>query len=379
MSAKQIYFAMLLCPIFLCPQNAFKSMSKLSVIVPTYNERGNLKKLVEKTLSSLKGLKFELIIVDDNSPDGTGKLADELASKHKNVKVVHRQGRLGLGTAILDGAKVADGEIMGVMDADMQHPPEVLRTMLEKAEAGADIVIASRYVKGGGVESWSFFREAMSKGAIWLSHLFLPKTRKVEDTQSGYFLFKRHVIENVSLNVKEFKLLVEILAKGKYKNVVEVPYTFKTRAAGKSKLGSIQILSYAKQLLRLSEYRVLKFMAVGVSGIVVNLGLLWLLVSSAKVPEGVAGIFSIETSIISNFLLNNFWTFRGRKGGNFSSKLLKYHGSVGLGGIINYVTFVLLSAGGLNYLVADAIGILLGFILNYFLSEIFVWRGVVSQ
>jgi len=352
MSAKQIYFAMLLCPIFLCPQNAFKSMSKLSVIVPTYNERENLKKLVEKTLSSLKGLKFELIIVDDNSPDGTGKLADELASKHKNVKVVHRQGRLGLGTAILDGAKVADGEIMGVMDADMQHPPEVLRTMLEKAEAGADIVIASRYVKGGGVESWSFFREAMSKGAIWLSHLSLPQTRNVLDTQSGYFLFKRHVIENVPLDVKEFKLLVEILAKGKYKDVVEVPYTFRARAAGKSKLGSMQILSYVKQLLRLSEYRALKFMAVGASGIVVNIGILWLLVSSANMPPLLAAIFSIEASIISNFLLNNFWTFKERKGEKFP----------------------LLLAVGLHYIVADMVGILLGFTSNYLLSEMFVWR-----
>jgi dolichol-phosphate mannosyltransferase len=374
MSAKQIYFAMLLCPIFLCPQNAFKSMSKLSVIVPTYNERENLKKLVEKTLSSLKGLKFELIIVDDNSPDGTGKLADELASKHKNVKVVHRQGRLGLGTAILDGAKVADGEIMGVMDADMQHPPEVLRTMLEKAEAGADIVIASRYVKGGGVESWSFFREAMSKGAIWLSHLFLPKTRKVEDTQSGYFLFKRHVIENVSLNVKEFKLLVEILAKGKYKEVVEVPYTFKTRAAGKSKLGSKQILSYVKQLLRLSEYRVLKFMAVGASGIVVNNGVLWLLVSLASMLPLLAAIISIETSIMTNFLLNNFWTFKERKGEKFPYKLAKYHGSMVLGAIVNYMTFALLLAAGFHLIVANTIGILLGFVLNYLLSEIFVWR-----
>jgi dolichol-phosphate mannosyltransferase len=354
-------------------------MSKLSVIVPTYNERENLKKLVKKTFSSLKGLKFELIIVDDNSPDGTGKLADELASKHKNVKVVHRQGRLGLGTAILDGAKVADGEIMGVMDADMQHPPEVLRTMLEKAEAGADIVIASRYVKGGDVESWSFFRKAMSKGAIWLSHLFLPKTRKVEDTQSGYFLFKGHVIENVSLNVKEFKLLVEILAKGKYKNVVEVPYTFKTRAAGKSKLGSMQILSYAKQLLRLSEYRVLKFMAVGASGIVVNIGILSLLAYSLKIPPLsaemlLAAIFSIEASIMSNFLLNNFWTFKKIEGGSFLSKLIKYHGSAAVGAITNFVILVLLLSVGFHFIIADAIGILLGFVLNYLLSEIFVWR-----
>jgi dolichol-phosphate mannosyltransferase len=349
-------------------------MSKLSIIIPTYNERENLKELVERIFSSLKGSKFELIIVDDNSPDGTGKLADEIASKHKNMTVVHRQGKLGLGTAILDGIKAADGEIIGAMDADLQHPPELLKTMLEKAEGGADIVIASRYIEGGKVEGWSFFRKAMSKGALWLSHIFLPQARKVKDTQSGYFLFKRHVIENVPIDVKGFKLLVEILAKGKYKEVVEVPYTFKTRAAGKSKLGSMQILSYVKQLLRLSEYRVLKFMVVGASGIVVNLGLLWLLVSSAKVPEGVAGIFSIEASIMSNFLLNNFWTFKKIEGGSFLSKLIKYHGSAAAGAITNFVVFVLLLSVGFHFIIADAIGILLGFILNYLLSEIFVWK-----
>ena len=349
-------------------------MSKLSIIAPTYNERENLKRLVERIFSSLKGLDFELIIVDDNSPDGTGKLADKIASKHKNIIVVHRQGKLGLGTAILDGIKAADGEIIGVMDADLQHPPELLKTMLEKAEEGADIVIASRYIEGGKVESWSFFRRAMSKGALWLSHLSLPRTRKVKDTQSGYFLFKRHAIENVQIDVKGFKLLVEILAKGKYKEVAEVPYTFKTRAAGKSKLGSMQILSYVKQLLRLSEYRVLKFIAVGASGIVVNNGVLWLLVSLANMLPLLAAIISIETSIITNFLLNNFWTFRERRGEKFPYKLVKYHGSVVLGAIVNYVTFALLLAAGFHMIVANTIGILLGFILNYLLSEIFVWK-----
>jgi dolichol-phosphate mannosyltransferase len=349
-------------------------MSKLSIIAPTYNERGNLKKLVERIFSSLKGLDFELIIVDDNSPDGTGKLADKIALKHKNMTVVHRQGKLGLGTAILDGIKAADGEIIGVMDADLQHPPELLKTMLEKAEGGADIVIASRYIEGGKVEGWSFFRKAMSKGALWLSHLFLPQIRKVKDTQSGYFLFKRHVIKNVPINVKGFKLLVEILAKGEYKEVVEVPYTFKTRAAGKSKLGSMQILSYVKQLLRLSEYRVLKFMAVGGSGAVVNLGILYLLYSSAHMLVYLAFLFSIEASIISNFLLNNFWTFRKIEGGSFLSKLIKFHTSSALGVTIQYVTFVLLLAMNFHYMVAAAIGIILGFILNYLLSEIFVWK-----
>jgi dolichol-phosphate mannosyltransferase len=231
------------------------SVSKLSIIVPTYNERENLKELVERVLSSLRGSKFELIIVDDNSPDGTGELADEIASKHRNIAVVHREKKLGLGTAVLDGLKVADGEIICVMDADLQHPPELLKVMLGKAEDGADIVIASRYVEGGKVEGWSIIRRAMSRGAIWLSHILLPRTRRVRDTQSGFFLFKRHVIENVPISVEGFKLLVEVLVVGRYKKTVEVPYTFKARKVGKSKLGLGQIISYAKQLLKLRGAR----------------------------------------------------------------------------------------------------------------------------
>ncbi|MBC7219521.1 MAG: glycosyltransferase family 2 protein [Hadesarchaea archaeon] len=351
-------------------------MVRLSIIVPTYNEAENLERLVDGIFKTLRSSNFELIIVDDNSPDGTGKLADELASKNRNIIVVHRPGKLGLGTAILDGVAVSRGEIIGVIDADLQHPPEVLKTMLERAEEGADIVVASRYVDGGRVEGWSWLRKIISKGALWLSHLFLPQTKNVKDTLSGYFLFKKDVIKDATIDVKEFKLLIEILAKGRYEKVVEVPYTFRARIAGKSKLGTKQIFSYVKQLLRLSDYRILKFMTVGVSGIVVNNGILWLLVSLAIMSPFFAEIFSIESSILSNFALNNFWTFRGRKSGGIIYRLLKYHGSVLVGAVVNYLVFVLLLAAGLHFLVANTIGILIGFVFNYLLSETFVWRWV---
>lgn len=351
-------------------------MVKLSIIVPTYNEAENLERLVNGIFTSLKDVDFELIIVDDNSPDGTGKIADELASKKKNMKVIHRPRKLGLGTAILDGVAISAGEIIGVIDADLQHPPEILKAMLDKAEEGADIVVASRYVNGGGVEGWSLVRRTISRGALWLSHLFLPQTKNVKDTLSGCFLFKKDVIEGATIDVKEFKLLIEILVKGKYGKVVEVPYTFRARAAGKSKLGTRQIFSYVKQLLRLSDYRILKFMTVGVSGIVVNNGILWLLVTSAIMPPLFAEIFSIESSILSNFTLNNFWTFKGRKSGGIVYRLLKYHGSVLVGAVVNYIVFFLLLTAGLHILVANTIGILLGFVFNYLLSETFVWRWV---
>ncbi len=348
----------------------------LSLIIATYNERENLEKLVEEIFSSLKGSEFELIIVDDNSPDGTGELADKIASTHSNIEVVHRQGKLGRGTAVLDGVKAANGEIIGVMDADFQHPPELLKTLLGMAEGGVDVVIASRYVEGGGAEGRTSFRDFVSRIALWLSHLFLPQTKGVRDTQSGYFLFKREAMDNVPLDVRGFTVLVGILAKGKYKTTVEVPYTFKTRAAGRSKLGSMEILSYVKLLLKLSEYRVLKFMGVGASGVLVNDGALWFLVAHGGVTPFAAALVSIEVSILSNFTLNNFWTFKHRKGDKDRHKLLKYHQSVVFGAVVNYLTFVLLVAAGSHFLAANTMGIVLGFFLNYLLSETYVWKHV---
>ncbi|MGQ9787973.1 MAG: glycosyltransferase [Candidatus Hadarchaeaceae archaeon] len=349
-------------------------MVRLSIIVPTYNEAENLERLVNGIFKTLQGSDFELVVVDDGSPDGTGKLADGLALKKKNMIVIHRPAKLGLGTAILDGIAAANGEIIGVIDADLQHPPEILKTMWARAEEGADIVVASRYVDGGSIEGWSLPRKIISKGALWLSHLFLPQTKNVRDTLSGYFIFKKDVIKNAAIDVKDFKLLVEILVKGRYGKVVEVPYTFSARVAGKSKLGTRQMFSYVKQLLRLSNYRILKFMTVGVSGIAVNNGVLWLLVSLNIMSPFFAEIFSIESSILSNFTLNNLWTFKGRKSGGIIYRLLKYHGSVLVGAIVNYAVFVLLLTAGLHILVANTIGILVGFIFNYLLSETFVWR-----
>ncbi|MGQ9781537.1 MAG: glycosyltransferase [Nitrososphaeria archaeon] len=347
-------------------------MSRLSVIVPTYNERENLEVVTEKIMEALRGLDFEMIVVDDNSPDGTGELAEELSSKYGNFRVVHRSGKLGLGTAVLDGVKVAQGDFVSVIDADLQHPPELLKKMFEKAEDGADIVIASRYIEGGSIEGWSLVRRIISKGALWLSHLLLKGTRNVKDPMSGYFVFRKDVIEDVHFGAKGFKLLVEILVKGDYDTVVEVPYMFKPRTAGESKMGLNEILNYLGQLIRLSDYRTFKFLAVGISGVFVNLGLLFLLVTYAHVSEFLAAIFSIEASIVSNFLLNDFWTFRDRRSGRFVIRLVKCHGSA-LGPIVNYIAYVILLAAGVNYIIADGVGILLGFIANYLFSEMVVW------
>jgi len=206
-------------------------LDKCSILIPTYNERDNIQELTKRIWESLSSTDFEVIFIDDNSPDNTAEVAEKLAEVYGNIKVLRRPSKLGLASAVLDGVKVAAGNIIAVMDADLQHPPEVLPLMFEKAN-GYDIVVASRYVDGGDIEGWSIWRRVISWGAIKLAHLLLPKTRKVRDPMSGFFMFRKKVVDEAQLNPIGFKILLEILVKGKYSSVSEVPYTFKPRKKG---------------------------------------------------------------------------------------------------------------------------------------------------
>ncbi len=162
----------------------------ISVIIPTYNERDNIVPLVERLSRTFAGQKYEILFVDDNSKDGTVNIAAELAAKYP-VKVLVRKSERGLATAVLHGFKYAQGNIIGVMDADLQHPPEINAALLKAIENGADMAVASRYIPGGGCPNWGLVRRVISKGALSLAHLFLPSTRKVKDPMSGFFMFKR--------------------------------------------------------------------------------------------------------------------------------------------------------------------------------------------
>jgi dolichol-phosphate mannosyltransferase len=225
--------------------------SSLSIIVPTYNEAENIGELIERVETSLKGLDFEVIVVDDSSPDGTAEIAEELGRAYRNVKVIKRPRKMGLASAALEGMREAKYRLIAVMDADLQHPPELLPKLLERAKEGYDIVIASRYVKGGGVEGWSLWRRLISRGATLLAHALFLETRKVKDPLSGFFLFRREVVEGIRLNPIGYKLLLEVLMKGEYDKVAEVPYVFKMRRRGKSKLDLREILNYVLFLLKL--------------------------------------------------------------------------------------------------------------------------------
>jgi len=227
----------------------------LSIIIPTYNERDNIEILIPKIDTVLKNIKipFEIIIVDDNSPDGTAEFA-EMLSKTYPIKVVKRPGKLGLSSAVLDGFKVSEGNIIAVMDADLQHPPEVLPNMLEKIiKDQCDVAIASRYIRGGSAGGLPPFRRLVSQGAILIAKLLLPCVRKIRDPVSGYFMFKREVIKDVTseMNPRGFKILLEVLVMGKVGKVCEVPYIFGKRHKGRSKLKPSEIINYLAHILDL--------------------------------------------------------------------------------------------------------------------------------
>ena len=226
---------------------------KISVIVPTYNEKDNIAHLTEQIfgVAEQKGLDLELLIVDDNSPDGTGKIAEGLAKRYP-IKVIHRNGKQGLGSAVLAGFREAEGEVLGVMDADLSHPPEFIPALLGPLiEGRADMTVGSRYVGGGKIVGMPKWRVAISRGACLLASLLTP----VRDPVSGFFFLKKEVIDGTELQTTGFKICLEILVKGKGQKIEEVPYTFVNRLEGKSKLSLGEIKKYLVQILDLRRFQ----------------------------------------------------------------------------------------------------------------------------
>ncbi len=225
----------------------------VSIIVTTYNERGNIEVLVPQIFQSCKGLNanVEVVIVDDNSPDGTGKLAERLGKKY-NVKTIHRTGKQGLASAAILGFSHAKGSIIGVMDADLSHPPHILPKLIRPlTENKADIAVGSRYIKGGGVEVWPLHRRLMSRIATAMARPLTP----VKDPLSGLFLMRRSCIEGLSLSSQGYKIGLEILVKGRYSGICEVPYLFRNRFVGKSKISASEYYYYIKNLACLYWHR----------------------------------------------------------------------------------------------------------------------------
>jgi len=212
-----------------------------------------VRQLVPRLAAALAGHTWELIIVDDGSPDGTADIAESYADVHP-VRVVRRPGKAGLASAVLAGFAQARGDVLLVMDADLSHPPEAVPLLVTAIEGGADLAVGSRYVQGGGTEDWPLKRRVVSRAACLVGNVLVP----IRDCTSGFFAIRRSAIDGVKLNPIGFKIGFEVMARGRYKKAVEVPYVFRVRELGKSKFGRREILQYLVQLGQVARDRLLR-------------------------------------------------------------------------------------------------------------------------
>jgi dolichol-phosphate mannosyltransferase len=208
---------------------------------------------VPRLASALAVHTWELIIVDDGSPDGTADLAESYADKHP-VVVVRRPGKAGLASAVLAGFAKARGDVLVVMDADLSHPPEAVPRLVSAIEEGADLAVGSRYVTGGGTEDWPLKRRVVSRAACLIGNVLVP----IRDCTSGFFAIRKSALDGVKLNPIGFKIGFEVMARGRYKKAVEIPYVFRDRELGKSKFGRREIGQYLVQLGQVARDKILR-------------------------------------------------------------------------------------------------------------------------
>ncbi len=230
---------------------------KISIVIPTQDERDNIQPLLERISVSMIGTDYEVVIVDDNSKDGTIEIVNKFINKYP-IKLIIRIDKKGLATAVINGFKYTTGNVIVVMDADLQHPPEDIVLLLNEITNGADIVIGSRYVSNNGFGNFSSYRKIVSNGATVIAKLLIKKVSNIKDIQSGFFALKKEVIENTDMRPVGYKILMEILAVGHYNKVKEVPYEFADRINGRSKMSFIIMLEYILHVIMLSKMSINK-------------------------------------------------------------------------------------------------------------------------
>jgi dolichol-phosphate mannosyltransferase len=362
---------------------------KLSLVIPTYNESRNLEELLARLTSILDARlpgDYELIVVDDDSPDQTWALALRLAEKHPAVRVMRRRGEKGLSTAVVRGWQAARGEVLAVIDADLQHPPEVIDQLWDEMAKGADLAVGSRHVGGGGVSDWSAARRARSRGAQLMGLCVLPSVvSRVSDPMSGYFMVRRAALEGVALSPLGYKILVEVLGRGRIGAIAEVGYVFRERTAGESKVTARLYFEYLRHLVRLRlallPARFPKFAAVGLSGVLVDMLCLWLLKDRLGWALTPAKLLAAELAIVNNFLWNDVWTFADlaeEQGyGLARLKRLGKFNAICLAGLALSVGLLTMQVAvfRLNPYLANAVAIAATTGWNFWMNKIFSWAS----
>jgi dolichol-phosphate mannosyltransferase len=357
--------------------------TSVSIIIPTYNERDNIHELLKRIQRSMEPLRdpFEILIVDDDSPDETWKIASDYSDSYP-VRVLRRKGKRGLATAVLEGINASNYDIIVVMDADLQHPPEKIPELLSDVRGGTDIAIGSRFLNPSGLATFNVSRRIMSRGADLLARTLFRQIRNVKDIESGFFAFHKDVIARANLNPVGYKILLEILVQGDYTTVSEIAYKFDKRSAGVSKLGINNTADYLRHISSLfwrsgELHRFLKFCAVGAVGAVLNLVVLYAL-TELGVFYLVSGLIAIEAGLLSNFFLNKSWTFkdRGMRGlGSLLTSLYRDHAVRFVGIVLNLVILWLLTSFfGLYYLTSQLIGIVVAMLWNYAGNQWWTWE-----
>jgi len=363
----------------------------LTVIIPTYKEGENIEAIIRAVQAVLAkaGIRGEILVVDDSSPDGTIPAVRALEAVFPNVRLVVRTSDPGLSQSVVEGFSLARAPVFLVIDADFSHPPDLIPRFLDEIRDGADVVIGSRYMKGGGIEEWPFSRCIISSGATLLGRILFPD---ITDPVSGFFAVKKEVVTGAPLTPRGYKVLMEVLGKGRWKHAREIPFVFRERRAGSSKLRTRTILDYLRQVLEIFHYalshregeaweewrKMVSFGIVGISGIFVNMGLLWLLTRYGGIYYLASSIIAIEVSIINNFFWNDRWTFGSdpdhRRRSTPERFALFHVVSVG-GAAINWlILFVLTEFGDIYYLLSNLAGILAGFVWNYLVNRNITWR-----
>ena len=349
----------------------------LSIIIPTYNEAENLAALLAQVFQVLKDNEIhgEVIIVDDDSPDKTWELAQRLMKRYKNLRVVRRQSEKGLATAVLAGFEAASSPKLLVMDADLSHPPTLINDLYEALDE-ADISIASRNVKGGGVKNWSASRKAISWGATQIARIFT----KVKDPMSGFFAFHKKVLRGANLNPMGYKILLEILVRGRYEKVKEIPFVFKDRSVGTSKMSSGVITKYVSHIWSLlkgarnTKAQLVKFLMVGGVGILVNLAVLWALVNFGSIYYLPAATLSFVVAVSFNFAGNRLFAFRSQ--GSVTGQYAKFFTVSVASLVINLgALFMLVDIGHLWYMAGQLLAIVTATACNFAGNKAWTFRA----
>jgi len=372
-----------------------RGTAQVSIIIPTYNESQNILEVLKSIEEHLPAnTTAQAIVVDDNSPDGTGKLVEDYLQNVKKIAnytidVIHRKTKEGLSSAILKGIQYATGNTIVVMDSDLSHPPSLLPKMLDALKhPKCDIVIASRYVRGGSIDGWTLRRKLISKTATLIAKRGLGINAK--DPMSGFFAFKKQIIEGLKFDAIGYKMLLEILVKAKNISVLEIPYTFTNRKFGSSKLDSKAITDYVKAVWKLYRFgkaaareekrtsvsflsKAARFYTVGAIGLVINY------LASSLFTDVVTHMWYIHATIIgiaismsSNFVLNKVWTFEDR---NFAPRytLVQYSKFIGfssLGALAQLgMVFLLVDNYSIQYPIALVLAVFCAALSNFILNK----------